>query len=40
MRNILKSLRQHLLAGEDLVLVTVIASSGSTPPAGRSRNAG
>ena len=31
MRNILKSMGQRLLAGEDLVLVTVIASSGSTP---------
>ena len=31
MRNMLKAMRQRLLAGEDLVLVTVIASSGSTP---------
>ena len=31
MRKILKAMRQRLLAGEDLVLVTVIASSGSTP---------
>ena len=31
MRNMLKAMGQRLLAGEDLVLVTVIASSGSTP---------
>lgn len=31
MRKILKTMRQHLLAGEELVLVTVIASSGATP---------
>lgn len=31
MREMLKTMRQRLLAGEDLVLVTVIATSGSTP---------
>lgn len=31
MREILKTMRQHLLSGEDLVLVTVIASSGAAP---------
>ncbi|MGN0775659.1 MAG: XdhC family protein [Candidatus Ventricola sp.] len=31
MRDILKTMRQRLLAGEELVLVTVIASSGATP---------
>ena len=31
MRELLKTLRQRLLAGEALVLVTVIAASGSTP---------
>ena len=31
MREMLKTMRQRLMAGEDLVLVTVIASSGATP---------
>ena len=31
MRNMLKTVRNRLAAGEDLVLVTVIASSGATP---------
>jgi len=31
MRNMLKTIRARLAAGEDLVLVTVIASSGATP---------
>ena len=31
MRNMLKTIHKQLSAGEDLVLVTVIASSGATP---------
>lgn len=31
MRNMLKNMKKYLTAGEDLVLVTVIASSGATP---------
>ena len=31
MREMLKTMRQRLLAGEELVMVTVIASSGATP---------
>ena len=31
MRNMLKTIKTRLTAGEDLVLVTVIASSGATP---------
>ena len=31
MRNMLKTIKEKLTAGEDLVLVTVIASSGATP---------
>lgn len=31
MREILQTMRRYLLAGEDLVMVTVIASSGATP---------
>ena len=31
MRNMLKLIHSRLSAGEDLVLVTVIASSGATP---------
>ena len=31
MRNMLKIMKEKLSAGEDLVLVTVIASSGATP---------
>ena len=31
MRNMLKIMKQELAAGKDLVLVTVIASSGATP---------
>ncbi|MDO5327935.1 MAG: XdhC family protein, partial [Clostridia bacterium] len=31
MREMMKTIRRRLLAGEDLVLVTVIASSGATP---------
>ena len=31
MREMMKTIRQRLLAGEELVLVTVIASSGATP---------
>ncbi len=40
MREMMKTIRQRLLAGEELVLVTVIASSGATPPGRRSQNAG
>ena len=31
MRNMLKTMKEHLERGEDLVLVTVVASSGATP---------
>ena len=31
MRQMLKEMKARLLAGEDLVMVTVIASSGATP---------
>ena len=31
MKTMFQTISQHLRAGEDLVLVTVVASSGSTP---------
>ena len=47
MRNMFKTIAERLNAGEELVLVTVIASSGATPrgagarvPAGRSERTG
>ena len=37
MKTMFQTIRQHLRAGEDLVLVTVVASSGSTPRGAGSR---
>ena len=37
MKTMFQTISQHLRAGEDLVLVTVVASSGSTPRGAGSR---